>query len=345
MIKIIAVSLLTLASIAFFPGSRATAADYPIVELGNCRDEQSCKIYCDDFSHLDECLDYAEANNLMDPEELRQARIASPYIQELGCNSKTSCQKICSQDENLMKCVELGYKLGEVSEEDYKIMRQTGGKGPGGCKLDACRTYCDDESHLEECVDFAVKTGMMSATEAETVRKTGFHGPGNCSGKSECDQYCQKEENFRECVSFGASRGLISQETAEIVITAGSTDRSAVERYCNSSPEIFKKCRRMLVSQGEMTQAEVDRENTVLQFTGQHCGVTVFDQTAVMNCLKNFCSQDANIEECWQFDISTGQKTQADYDAWLNQRREMEARAKEEAESADQSGNQPQPTP
>ncbi len=50
--------------------STALAVTYPVAELDNCATEEECKTYCDDISHIDVCLNFAETNDLMTSEEI-----------------------------------------------------------------------------------------------------------------------------------------------------------------------------------------------------------------------------------------------------------------------------------
>jgi hypothetical protein len=47
---------------------------YPIAELGNCKDKDDCKIYCNDSNNTTACVNYAEKKNLFSQNDLQAAK-------------------------------------------------------------------------------------------------------------------------------------------------------------------------------------------------------------------------------------------------------------------------------
>ena len=47
---------------------------YPIAELGNCKNKDSCKTYCDKPANVASCIAFAEKNNLMTTDEINSAK-------------------------------------------------------------------------------------------------------------------------------------------------------------------------------------------------------------------------------------------------------------------------------
>ncbi len=54
--------------------SPAASIQYPVAELGNCTNETTCRTYCDDTTHTDACLAFAEKHQLMSRDELQKAK-------------------------------------------------------------------------------------------------------------------------------------------------------------------------------------------------------------------------------------------------------------------------------
>ena len=64
---------------------------------GGCTDEKECRAYCDDTSHIDECLAFAEKHKVLDPEELQEVRRVTQTLKQGGklpggCKNKKSCE-------------------------------------------------------------------------------------------------------------------------------------------------------------------------------------------------------------------------------------------------------------
>ncbi len=217
-----------------------TAAEisYPIPELGNCISEQDCQAYCDQLEHVEVCLNFAEKNGLMPPEEIERARKFLPYLLKGetpgGCSSNSECEEYCNQEEHIEECIEFALKVGEISEEEAEMVRKTGGKGPGGCKGSVeCNEYCNKEEHIMECIEFAYQHGLMDKEEYEMAKKTGGKGPGGCKGKEECEEYCKTHE--RECMQFAIEHGLVSGEEAEMM-------KRMVEGKVSKEEECMMEC-------------------------------------------------------------------------------------------------------
>ena len=145
---------------------------------GGCTSKDSCEDYCGDFSHAQECMEFAQKSGLEGP-----SRDGGP-------------------DKNLS------------SEQAQRLMQMTrNGETPGGCKnRQACESYCSNDANREECAKFMEKAGLMNAQEAEMMRKTGGKGPGGCNSKESCDAFCNPPANRETCFNFGKEHGLISEQ-------------------------------------------------------------------------------------------------------------------------------------
>ncbi len=145
---------------------------------GECKMKEDCEKYCALGSHIDECLSFAEAANILSPEELKQAKAVAPYLKNGEtpgkCQSKEECDNFCKDSNNFTECLSFAEKVGFVSKEDADMARKVGGVGPGGCKDKAsCEAYCNIESNADECANFAIEKGLVDEKTAELM-KTGI---------------------------------------------------------------------------------------------------------------------------------------------------------------------------
>ncbi|MBI2098955.1 hypothetical protein HYT45_00890 [Candidatus Uhrbacteria bacterium] len=195
---------------------------------GGCKDEVSCRNYCEDIDRIEECVSFVEKFNLVSSDELKEIRKISD-IKKAGvafpgnCKTKESCLKYCDNSANAVECMEFAQKAGFIPKEDIESVNKilpylkSGGKLPGGCATkESCDAYCGSDANTIECVNFAEKAGFMTKEDADIVRKTGGKGPGNCKSREACDAYCKDEAHIDECVDFAVKAGFISAEEAEM---------------------------------------------------------------------------------------------------------------------------------
>lgn len=233
---------------------------YPIIELGNCGSEDACKTYCDDTNNIELCLNFAEKNNLMSIEEIKEARKVLPFLKAGttpgGCKNKENCLAYCDDESHSNECIEFAHKAGFISDDDYEIAKLTGGKGPGGCRREACRTYCNDPIHMEECMEFAIQYNLIPPGETEEVRKIiqylkkGGQMPGGCTSEKDCRAYCDNSNNNNECMRFALEAGFITGEDAKVVRKmlelglnppGNCRSKEDCDAYCNN-PINFNEC-------------------------------------------------------------------------------------------------------
>ncbi len=264
--KITFVFVIAILSISLIQALSESDIIYPVPELGNCANEEECINYCDNLENLEACLSFAEKYNLMPKEEIEEARKVLPFLlagtTPGGCKSEEECDSYCDEDNNIMECVEFAKKAGFISDEEYDMIKKTGGKGPAGCKREECKTYCEDESHFSECIEFAKEHGLISDEEYEMAKKTGGKGPGNCRGKEECEGYCQDDSHFTECVEFAKEHGFMSDEDYERVKKIGTFSGPGgckgeeCRDFCEK-PENQEECMRFAGEHGLISEEEV----------------------------------------------------------------------------------------
>ncbi len=146
---------------------------------GGCSTMDECKTYCEDGTHMDECMSFAVEHGLAPAEQIERMRTmmrGGPG----GCQGPEACDTYCSMPEHGEECMKftIDNKLMDPEEiegiqKEMEIVRKlnTGAvSGPGGCNSkETCNAYCADEAHIEECVQFAGRTGMMTAERVQTM--------------------------------------------------------------------------------------------------------------------------------------------------------------------------------
>ncbi|MFA6502750.1 MAG: hypothetical protein WCT45_00645 [Candidatus Paceibacterota bacterium] len=141
---------------------------------GSCKTKGECEQYCAVGTHIDECLNFAEASGILPAEELAEARKVAPFLKNGEtpgkCTTKASCDAYCADDTHLEACINFAEKAGFVSAEDAAMVRKIGGKGPGNCKgKEQCEAYCNDEAHAAECLSFAKEKGLLSEKDQADI--------------------------------------------------------------------------------------------------------------------------------------------------------------------------------
>jgi hypothetical protein len=187
---------------------------------GSCNSKDTCETYCNDTSHLDECLGFAEKHNLITGEDLAQAKKVLNALKggaQLpgGCKDKDSCNTYCAAAGHSTECLDFAEKAGFLSADELAMAKKVlplieSGQSPGGCKTkDECESYCSNDTNLTECASFAEKAGLMTKEDAEMVKKVGGKGPGGCMSKETCDTYCNDSKNTDVCFQFAQKYDLI----------------------------------------------------------------------------------------------------------------------------------------
>src|SRR3989338_7502825 len=99
---------------------QSSGITFPVPELGNCADKQSCKTYCEDPAHGDACVAFAEKHGLMNKEEASQAKKFTKALAAGGpggCKSAQECESFCSSIANLEACMRFAKKQGIKNDQ------------------------------------------------------------------------------------------------------------------------------------------------------------------------------------------------------------------------------------
>lgn len=229
---------------------------------GGCQTKDACETYCNDISHIDECISFAEKNNLLTTQELAEAKMVQSAIAKgvkpPPCGNKKNCDAYCEDPSHMEECITFGATAGFIQGkelEDAQKMLQAVKKGvkPPPCKgKDACDAYCSQPDNMEVCMTFAIEAGLMPEQEKADAQKMlqalkqGVKPPP-CKGKDACDIYCAQDEHFDECMNFAMAAGMMSEENAVMAKKTrgkGPGDckgKEACEAFCNN-PDNQETC-------------------------------------------------------------------------------------------------------
>jgi hypothetical protein len=262
---LVSVVFLAQAQVPTVPSEGEIAASgivFPVAELGNCANKTSCKAYCDDSTHMPECIAFAESHGLMNAAEAARARKFATRLQgdggPGGCRSDRVCRDYCEDITHMDECLAFAESEG-IDDRHIKEARRIqthlrgGGQLPGGCTSKvSCEVYCTSGNldRMEECVAFAEAAGLdidheeggpKSAVDIRKFIQLARNGetPGGCKNKNECEAYCRGGEHINECIAFGERMGFISSQEAEMARKTGGKGPGGCQgerecrTYCN----------------------------------------------------------------------------------------------------------------
>ena len=245
---------------------------------GGCKDEKSCRAYCNDSSHVEECAAFAERHQLIsadDAERLKKLKdiaILRKTEKTPGdCYSISNCQTYCSDPAHASECIAFAEKIGAIQSDEadrakkvIPLLRK--GETPGKCTSQAeCRAYCEDTSHAKECAEFAVKIGILDSEEADQFQRTAGKGPGGCDSRESCKAYCSDTAHQQECMAFAKEHGIIRTTPSSVEPMERPSDLPSRESPISSGapvvrrqlPPIVLKCLQLAV--GQQLADRIDR--------------------------------------------------------------------------------------
>lgn len=144
-----------------------------------CKNADSCKATCDDPQDLEtarQCFTFAESAGLLPPgfDKEKAEKFFQSFRDGKGPFKNFKEMRQCDrpQDrETVNKCADFAEQNGFITANEAKMMRATGGKGPGGCQGEECKTYCDSDEHQDECMKFAEEHDLMKPEDKERMQK------------------------------------------------------------------------------------------------------------------------------------------------------------------------------
>ena len=220
---------------------------------GGCAAPEACKAYCEDVTHLEACVKFADEHGAKlpqnDPGRKLLVYLRSGGTMPGGCTSRDSCETYCKDLSHADECITFAEKAGLTigggpggedgkKPEDVRrfVQYMKRGETPGACQSkDACEAYCHDQSHFEECAAFAERVGLVKPDEIQKFRELGGKGPGGCTSRESCEAYCREETHREECFRFAEEHGLLPKEELEHAKEGLVRMRAGLE---NAPPEI-----------------------------------------------------------------------------------------------------------
>jgi hypothetical protein len=273
------------------------------------------------------CIDFAEKNNLMSPEELEMAKkfMAAGGKGPGGCRGKDECETYCNNIEHIDECISFGEENNLIPpkelEEAKKIQAaiKRGVKPPPCGNKRQCDIYCDQPDHMEECITFGTEAGFIQGQELEDVQKMlaavkrGVKPPP-CRGREACDEYCSNPDNMEVCMNFALEAGFMKEEEkAEASKMLGALKkgikpppcrgRKECDVYC-SQDEHFEECFQFAEAAGFMSPEEAE----MARKTG---GKGPGGCRTKEGC-EAFCNNPDNQEVCFNFGKEHGMIPEAD---------------------------------
>lgn len=256
MIKRILFFVLALGSLALFGAmvSAQTLLQYPIPELGFCRDAKECYLYCEIPQNKAACWSYGQfrlgpqvlgVSSISPEEDAQMRRMAAEKgitfpIAELGnCAGPAECRDFCEQEANHNACTNFAQRHGfdegrGEGPQEAEILASA--RSELGCSAkEDCFRICEREH--ERCMAFAKKHGMyqesMDEKRYEGEKRTG---PGGCDNEQSCQRYCQ--EHPSECPGYQEHPGQGPSQQPQGSFTSPSGCRTADEcqAFCQSNP-------------------------------------------------------------------------------------------------------------
>ncbi len=229
---------------------------YPVTDLGNCGDEEECRTYCDDQSHINVCLAFAKKYGFITDDELLDLeKFKKIDGGPGGCNSRASCETYCNTTDHLDECIAFAETNDTLTEEELieaKKFQQALAKGikpPAACTNKAsCEVYCNNPENIEECLAFAEEAGFIEGEELAQARKfmefmQKGETPGDCRNREQCEAYCAGDEHIDECIAFAVKAGFLSEEEQEMIRKTGGKgpgncrSKAQCEAYCEANQE------------------------------------------------------------------------------------------------------------
>lgn len=280
---------------------------------GGCKDKDSCEVYCEDISHMDECIAFAEKNNFLPEDKLAEAKKVQAAIAKgvtpPACGNKKACDVYCEDSAHMEECinfaVEAGFMQGKELEDAQKMLQAVKrGVKPPPCKgKEACDEYCSNPDNMETCMNFAMEAGMMSEQERADSQKMlealkkGVKPPP-CKGKEACDEYCGSEEHFEECTNFAVAAGFMSEKDAAMAKKTGGKGpggckgKEECEAFCKN-PDNQETCFNFAKDNGMISDEDLKRMEEGKQRTAE-----VFSSASeeTIQCLNNALGAD-KVEE------------------------------------------------
>lgn len=221
-----------------FPSvSAQTRLQYPIPNLGYCRDAKECYLYCEIPQNKAACWSYGkyklgsqvlgvatmseEEKNAMQ-QKAKEYAITFPIADLGNCAGPQECRDFCEQPANRQTCMEFAKKKGfhremerpdGIDAQKRDELLQKAINELGCTSMESCSNVC--ESDHSRCEAFARRhgvyqeppqsSGRYSAQEKRDLVEKAKSELG-CTSMESCKSACEKDP--QRCMEFAKKHGL-----------------------------------------------------------------------------------------------------------------------------------------
>lgn len=192
---------------------------FPIPELGNCNNVQTCKVYCDQEENKDACIDFAKSKGLHKSKvNEKQVELLSFAKTELGCETLNACKLFCAQQENYTHCQQFAQNHGLAQAPTSPAKDELLAKAKQNLNCDSfesCRALCDQQENYTKCA--ALMQDQVTSDDRAMFEKykpqiKQFLG---CDSLVTCMAFCMNPANMPKCQELGNQIGSSEQVPSE----------------------------------------------------------------------------------------------------------------------------------
>ncbi len=217
---------------------------------GGCKGKEVCEKYCSSDDHIDECIAFAEKNDLLsekDREIIKKTGGRGPG----GCRGKAQCEAYCV--ERGEECMAWAEEHGLMSKEDAERARggmqrfkeEMGNMPPevalcmqeamGGKNTERMqRGEMVFDPHMQEKIQSCMQ-GLGKDLGIEIREDGSFKGPGGCSSQAECTTFCTENHEDPQCAAMIQKFG--GGESVGFEGPGGCRGKEECMKYCEANPK------------------------------------------------------------------------------------------------------------
>ncbi|MCL4384099.1 hypothetical protein M1116_01470 [Patescibacteria group bacterium] len=183
---------------------------------GGCRTPQSCKSYCDNDSHRDECIGFAQRAGLISAQEAAGVNGMGDKLKNGGpggCKTKEQCAAYCQDQAHGEECAKFFGDSGDHGQPPPEGDKNKPPKGNGGAvcsTIEECKAFCANPANAEACKNVVIKDGGQSGPE-----KSGDIGKLR-------DNFAQMPEESQNCI-----RQTIGSDNYDLIMS-GQMPKTAI---------------------------------------------------------------------------------------------------------------------
>jgi len=215
------------------------AFEFPISELGGCRNYRECHLYCENPDNHAACWSYSvyRTQNVLGDEtpeaSLENIGITFPIAELGGCVSVAACRAYCQVPENSVACQTFSEKYSSA----HRVRLQELAQEELGCTtLDECRTFCTNEENASACEAFAKRYHLKVLVRNRLV--LAMQQELQCTDVESCKAMCSESQYQDRCRQIVAriNPNFMAEERQRLVNAArqelGCDSLESCRLYC-----------------------------------------------------------------------------------------------------------------